>query len=185
MDAVEEGGVVVRRETEELQKELAEMRRKVGELEKMVAGRGGWGGGVRGRGKRRCMVLMDSNGRGVMPDTIGDLLGGEERERWEIQVQVFTLREAWDRLGREDIRLDEFKVVVDCITNEVRGTRLQGWVELEEVVERLRRSIGDMGGVEGIVVCEVKPKQHIDVVPFNTRIHCLSLYMEWVEGYSK
>ena len=54
-----------------------------------------------------------------MPDTIGDLLGGEERERWEIQVQVFTLREAWDRLRREDIRLDGIRVVVDCITNEV------------------------------------------------------------------
>ena len=182
MDAVEEGGVVVRREMEELQKELAEMRRKVGELEKRVAGRGGWGGGVRWRGKSRCMVLMDSNGRGVMPDTIGDLLGGEERERWEIQVQVFTLREAWDRLGREDIRLDGVRVVVDCITNEVRETRLQGWVELGEVVEWLRRVIGDMGGVEGIVVCEVKTMQHIDMVAFNARIHGLSLYMEGVEG---
>ena len=41
-----------------------------------------------------------------------------------------------------------------------------------------------MGGAEGIVVCEVKPMQHIDVVSFNARINGLSLYMEGVKGYS-
>ena len=71
MDAVEEGGAAVRRKTEELQREWAEMRRRVGELERM--------GRERGR-RRRCVVLTDSNGRGVMPDTIGDFLG-EKRGR--------------------------------------------------------------------------------------------------------
>ena len=40
MDAAEEGGAAVRRKMEELQREWMEMRRKVGELERMVA-RGG------------------------------------------------------------------------------------------------------------------------------------------------
>ena len=152
MDAVEEGGAAVRRKMEEMQREWAEMRRRVGELERMVRERGR---------RRRCVVLMDSNGRGVTPDTIGDFLGGEEREKWEIQVvQAFTLREAWERLRRGDIGVEGARVVVDCVTNYVRGTRRQGRVEPGEVAERLRRVIGEMGGAEEVVVCEVKPMQH-------------------------
>ena len=139
---------------------------------------------VRERGRRRrCVVLTDSNGRGVMPDTIGDFLGGEEREKWEIQVvQAFTLREALERLRRRDIGVEGARVVVDCITNDVRGTRLQERVEPGEVVERLRRVIGEMGGADEVVVCEVKPMQHINVVPFNARIHGLLLDMGRVRG---
>ena len=37
------------------------------------------------RGKRRCVVLTDSNGRGVTSDTIKIHISVEE-ERWEIQV---------------------------------------------------------------------------------------------------
>ena len=85
----------------------------------------------------------------------------EEEERWEIQVvQVFT-KEAWDSLKRGNIRVDGAKVVVDCMTNDVWGTRAQRQAEPGELVERLRRVIGE---AEGIVVCEVKPMQHIDVV---------------------
>ena len=43
-------------------------------------------------------------------------------------------------------------------------------MEPQEVVERLREAIGEMERTEGIVVCEVKPMQHIDVVLFNARI---------------
>ena len=87
-------------------------------------------------------------------------------------------------MRRRDIRVGRARVIVDCIKNDVRGTRLQGRVERGEVVERLRSVIGEMGGSEGIVVCEVKPMQHIDVVPFNARIHDLCLYTEGVEGCS-
>ena len=123
------------------------------------------------------MVLTDSNGRGVTPDIIGDFLGGEEREKWEIQVvQAFTLREAWVRLRRGDIGVEGARVVVDCVTNDV-----QGRVEPGEVAERLRRVIGEMRGAEKVVVCEVKPMRHINVVPFNARIHGL-LDTEGVKG---
>ena len=44
-------------------------------------------------------------------------------------LQVFTLKEAWDRLRKEDIRMDRAMVVVDCITNDVQGTKLQRRVE--------------------------------------------------------
>ena len=49
------------------------------------------------------------------------------------------------------------------------------------MTERLRRVIGEMRGAEEIVVYEVKPMQHIDVVPFNARIHGL-LDTEGAEG---
>ena len=71
---------------------------------------------------------------------------------------------------------------MDCIMNDVRGTRLQERMEPGEVAERLRRVIGEMGGAEEVVVCEVKPMQHINVVPFNARIHGLLLDTGRVRG---
>ena len=56
---------------------------------------------------------------------------------------------AWYRLRREDIRVDGAKVVVFCIMNKVWGTRMHGRVEPGEVLERLRRVIGYMGGSGG------------------------------------
>ena len=60
---------------------------------------------------------------------------------------------------------------MDCIMNDVRGTRLQERMEPGEVAERLRRVIGEMGGAEEVV-------QHINVVPFNARIHGASEGMQ-------
>ena len=71
---------------------------------------------------------------------------------------------------------------MDCIMNDVRGTRLQERMEPGEVAERLRRVIGEMGGADEVVVCEVKPMQHINVVPFNARIHGLLLDTGRVKG---
>ena len=70
--------------------------------------------------RRRCVVLTDSNGRGVTFNTIITHVRGKE---WE--VQVYTLEEARDRLRRGDIRVDGARVVVDCVTNDVRGKN--GW----------------------------------------------------------
>ena len=119
------------------------------------------------------MVLTDSNGRGVTSDTIMSHVRGEAKE-WEVQVErVYTLEEARDRVRRGDIRVEGARVVVDCVTNDVRGTRRRGQAEPREVAERLREAIREMGRAERIVVCEVKPMQQIDVVPFNARIHAL------------
>ena len=141
----------------------------------------------RGRGervRRRCVVLTDSNGRGVTSDTIMSHVRGEAKE-WEVQVErVYTLEEARDRVRRGDIRVEGARVVVDCVTNDVRGTRRRGQAEPREVAERLREAIREMGRAERIVVCEVKPMQQIDVVPFNARIHALIGSTEGVEGSS-
>ena len=86
-------------------------------------------------------MLTDSNGRGVTPDTIKNHGSEEEKERWEIQVvQVLTLREAWDRLRRGDIRVDGARVVVDCVMNDVLGTRKRGQAESREVAKTHRRA---------------------------------------------
>ena len=76
------------------------------------------------------MVLMDSNGRGVTPDTVKVHIREEEKEKWEIQVaQVFTLKEAWDGLRKGNMRVDGARVVVDCIMNDVRSRGGDGEVE--------------------------------------------------------
>ena len=129
--------------------------------------------------------MTDSNGRGTTQDTIMNHMTREERKEWEVQVvEVFTLVEARAKLRRGEIRVEGARVVVDCLTNDVRGTRVRRRAEPWEVEERLRMVIGEMRGSVGVVVCEVKPMQFMDVVPYNTRIHGLCLRTEGVYGCS-
>ena len=206
-EAMREREEAAGREREKLRREMEgqmeEMRRMVEELGETV-GRSGQGGGetcpkeslgmrrgveerVEERGRRRCVVMVDSNGKGVTPDTIRNHIHREERREWEVQVeQVFRLEEARDKVRRGEIRVGGAKVVVDCMTNDVRGTRAQRAAEPWELEERVRLVIEEMrrAGAEEVVLCEVKPMQHVDVVPFNARIHALILHTEGVGGCS-
>ena len=131
--------------------------------------------------------MVDSNGKGVTPNTIRNHMHREERREWEVQVeQVFRLEEARDKVRRGEIRVRGAKVVLDCMTNDVRGTRAQRAAEPWELEERARLVIEEMrrAGAEEVVLCEVKPMQHVDVVPFNARIHALILHTEGVGGCS-
>jgi hypothetical protein len=106
--------------------------------------------------------MVDCNGRGVTPETIGNHIWREERKEWEVQVeQVFRLEEARDKVRRGEIRVEGAKVVVDCMTNDVRGTRAQRPAEkldrlevelnharMESVVEK-RKEVERMKGVVG------------------------------------
>ena len=139
------------------------------------------------RSGRRCVVMCDSNGKGVTPDTIGNHIRREERWKWEVQVeQVFTLWGVRDKVRRGEIRVEGARVVVDCMTNDVRGTRAQRPVEPWELEERLRVVIGELrrSGAGEVVLCEMKPMRDINVVPYNIRIHALILCNEGVGGCS-
>ena len=64
-------------------------------------------------------------------------------------------------------------VVVDNLTNDIRGTRQRPAAALDELVsrtDRLRRIILEAGAAT-VILCQVKPMQHIDVTPHNASLH--------------
>ena len=65
------------------------------------------------------------------------------------------------------------KVIVDSLTNDTRGTRARPAVSPEELirlVDCLRWAVMQAGAV-GVVTCQVKPMQAIDVSPHNSLLN--------------
>ena len=89
----------------------------------------------------------------------------------EVEVVVtYTLEEAYRGVDRGTIDVRGACVVIDTLTNDVRGMRARPAVsphQLVCMVDRLRRKLR-MEGATGIVVCQLKPMQVKDVSPYNT-----------------
>ena len=124
--------------------------------------------------QRPHALLVDSNGRGATPDSIRNHIPREERGKYkDITVQVaYTTDEAVRRVG-EDIDVRNAVVVVDCLTNDVRGTRQRpaaSPAQLVQRVDRLRKR-PLAAGAAAIVVCQVKPMEVCDVRPHSEAIH--------------
>ena len=134
-------------------------------------------GGGRGPGERRRergIILTDSNGREATADSIRNHLPREEKDEYEIEVCVaYTLEEAFYRVARGDVDVREATVVIDNITNDVRGTQQKPAATPEDTVfrvDKLRRKLLE-AGAKAVVVAEIKPMQWVDVRPHNRRLH--------------
>ena len=150
------------------------MEAKIKQVEEQ---RGGGGGGSkvgeenrREKPKQRCVILTDSNGREATQDSIKNHVPRERREELEIEVAVaYTLDEAYRRIDRGEIRIEGAVVLVDTLTNDVRGTRSRPAVtpqQLLRLIDGLRRKIMAAGAV-AVVICQLKPMQIVDVTPYN------------------
>ena len=64
-------------------------------------------------------------------------------------------------------------VVVDCLTNEVRGSWRRKALSPDELVERVHglRCRLLMAGAEAVVICYLKPMEVRDVRPYNVTLH--------------
>ena len=132
----------------------------------------GWSQGG-GRGQR-CVFLTDSNGRGSTEDSIKNHIPPARRNDFIIRnVTSYTTDEACHRVGRGEVDVRGAVVVVDNLTNDVRGTRQRAAVTPDELIfqtDKLRRMIL-AAGAAAIIVCEIKPMWAIDVTPYNSRLH--------------
>ena len=132
--------------------------------------------GVRGRGRRRRkgVILTDSNGREATEHSVKNHMPREVREDYEIAICVaYTLEEAFHRVSRGEIDVRGATVIVDNITNDVRGTRQRPATTPEETtfrVDRLRKKLLAVGA-EAVIIAEIKPMQHVDVRPHNHYLH--------------
>ena len=116
-------------------------------------------------------MFTDSNGRGATPDSIKNHVPREKRGNMEISVVVaFTLDEAYRRVDQGEINVRGVTVVIDALTNDVRGTRSRLAVSPQQLVclvDLLRRRLKE-AGAGAVVVSQLKPMQLKDVSPYNS-----------------
>ena len=140
----------------------------------------GGAGGVGGRGpeeegkKWKAVILTDSNGREATEDSVKNHMPREERDHYQIDVHIaYTQEEAFHRVTKGEIDVRGAIVVVDNITNDIRGMRQRPAATPEEVVyqvDRLRKGLL-AAGAEAVIVAEVKPMQPVDVRPHNRHLN--------------
>ena len=74
---------------------------------------------------------------------------------------VYTLDEAYRRIDRGEIQVEGATVLVDNLTNDVRGTRSRPAVtpqQLVRLVDGLRNKVM-AAGAAAVVVCQLKPME--------------------------
>ena len=109
----------------------------------------------------------------------------EKREEFEAEVVVaFTLEEAHRRVQSKSIDVRGAKIVVDTLTNEVRGTRARQALNPDGLVHRVHqlRRLLMSAGAAGVVLCQLKPMEVTDVTPYNRRLH---EYLQLERGYGR
>ena len=118
--------------------------------------------------------MTDSNGREATPDSIKHHIPREEQGQYDIKLFVaYTTDEAVRRVGENDIDVKNATVIVDNLTNDIRGTRQRPAASPEEFIQRVDRLRGRLreAGAAVVVVCEIKPMEVLDVTPYNRVLH--------------
>ena len=85
---------------------------------------------------------------------------------------AYTTAAASDQVDRGTIDVRGTTVVIDNLTNDVRGTQARPALtphEFVRSVDRLRQKL-KLAGAKAVVVCELKPMPVTDVTPFNNQL---------------
>ena len=187
----------VERERSKWSKALGEMEGRLMAKMDGLGGREDNGGGGRGvnngggerrrnsggeeRRKKKCVVITDSNGREATEEGIKQQIPRDEREQYDIEVvTAYTLEEAFFRVARDEIEVGGAIVVMDNLTNDVRGTRSRRAATPQELVDRVGKLRETMRGAAAIVTCAVKPMRDINVTQHN---NLLSDFLHAHGGY--
>ena len=189
MEVEKESSKRKEREKEIMEVEKEERKKEIKEVEERLAAKieevsastgkqeqvdGGVSAGAqRGAKTYRCIVFTDSNGRDVTTHSIRNHMPHSEREKYEIDVHVaFRVEDALYRVTRGEIDVSGCYVVIDNMTNNVRGGRRQADTP-EQLVHRINelRTALLSSSAAAVVVVQVKPMRHIDVRPYNWLLH--------------
>ena len=140
------------------------------------------GGAERSR-RKRCVVVTDSNGKEATADTINNHIPREERGDYDISVVVaHTLDTATRRVLSGEIDVSGAIVIVDNLTNDVRGSWQQKACTPEELLWKLNGLKEAMSNADAIIVCEVKPMRNVYVMPHNQLLHDYVLNQPFLYG---
>ena len=156
-----------------LTKELSEIKKGIADL----VGRGadrqqdGHSHSVNSN-RQRVVVFADSNGSSTTEDAIKDHIRREERDQYDIQVvEAFHVEDAYCLVAERKIDVSGAVVVVDCLTNDARGTKRKPAVGPEELVRQIDVLRGATWSAKETVICQLKPMRHVNVVPYNKLLH--------------
>ena len=109
----------------------------------------------------------------MTPDVVMSHIPKDERNNLDIRIDVpYTMEEAYRRIGNGTVDVNGAVVVIDLLTNDIRGTWRCPAASPEEVVCRLddlRRRLREAGAVAS-VVCQAKPMEVADVSPSNSLV---------------
>ena len=122
----------------------------------------------------KCIVITDSNGLGTTEETIKNHMPTEKRARYQIQVVIaFRLEDAYDRIEEGRIDVENAYVIIDNITNNVRGGKNHEAEPPDLVTDRvaaLRELILEKSA-KAVVVCQLKPMKRVNVRAHTMQIH--------------
>ena len=178
----EEARETMKMEFREMTREIKEdLREEMKEVAKELTGKGGGeeirgdvGGGDKDSQKYRCLILTDSNGRDSTPESVKAHMPREERDKYDIQIVVaYRLEDAFYQIRRKEIDVRGAYVVIDNITNNIKGNWRYPPEPPERVINRVAalRELIISSSAAAVVVAEVKPMGICDVRPFNWRLH--------------
>ena len=122
----------------------------------------------------KCVVLTDSNGKEVTEETIKNHIPAEKRAKYQIKIEVaYRLEDAYSRIDKGEIDVGGAYVIVDNVTNNVRGGKNHDPEPPDLVTDRvaaLRELILEKAA-KAVVVCELKPMKWVDVRAHSAMIH--------------
>ena len=168
------------REIERREVEKEDRKKELKEVEERIAqklAKGSEGEQSEKEGTYKCVIFTDSNGREATADSVRSHMPRDERGRYDIDIKVaYRVEDATQLVLRREIDVAGRYVVIDDLTNNVRGNVRQPADTPEQLVERvdqLRRALLSASAA-AVVVMEVKPMRYVDVRPYN---YLLSSYL--------
>ena len=124
--------------------------------------------------KYQCIVITDSNGERATQETIRNHIPQGQREKYEIRVVVaYRLEDAYDRVEEGSLNVENAYVIIDNVTNNIRGGK-KHYPEPPDLVSDRVAALRELilaNSAKAVVVCELKPMKRVDVRYHSLRIH--------------
>jgi hypothetical protein len=102
----------------------------------------------------------------------------EEGKGMKVEIVVaYTLLEVRQRLGRGEFDVRGTFMIIDVMTNDVKGTRASPRTSPVEIAGRVG-TVTDLlmeKGCEVVIICEMKLMHFMDVTPYSNALHLKSL----------
>ena len=98
------------------------------------------------------------------------------REEKDVDIRIeipYTIEQAYHQVGNGAVDVSGATVIIDLLTNDIRGNSRCPAASPEQLVwrvDQLRGRLREAGAVAS-VVCQAKPMEVADVTPYNSLLH--------------
>ena len=122
--------------------------------------------------RQRVIIFADSNGKETTEEEIMSHIVREERDRYDIKViPAFHAEDVFKMVRDNQVDVDGAILVIDCLTNDVRGTKRKSAIGPEELIRQVDLVRGMTQRARETVLCQVKPMRRVDVTRHNALLH--------------